>query len=176
MYSIYDAPLPAHNGPLKTPTQVTLSTFIMDWARLCGTCALSLDDALVAQRLPLLLGKDGRLIVKSSDLGPELLNALHSADTKRAINDALSLLLPKFSSLNCSPPPSESLESPSHWMKRLLDRAGFETAVQLISGAAFSVTVGTSGRADLLLALAPDTERQAAVLSHLAQPLAPAKR
>lgn len=175
MYSIYGVPRPANNESLQTPAQVTLSTFIMDWALLCGTCALALDDAPVSQRLPLLLGKDGRLIVKRANLGAELLSALNNADTKQAINDALNLLLPKFAPLCCSPSPPESVESPCHWMERLLDREGFETAVQLISGAAFSVTVGTSGRPDLLLALAPDLERHAAVVSHLAQPLAQAK-
>lgn len=137
---------PAKTGLTKkvitypTPLKVTLSNFQMDWFTMTGSFALSLDTKMVASRFKLFIDDSGRLkfSAPSSDAIIDLTHA-----TKNAINDAISLLVPRFSGLglHACPPERPCLATPL--TARIIDHEGLEIAKRLICGVNFSVTVGT---------------------------------
>ncbi len=123
-----------------TPLKVTLSNFQMDWFTMTGSFALGLDTKIIATRFRLFIDDSGRLkfSAPSSDAVIDLTHA-----TKNAINDALSLLVPRFSGLglHAYTPEHPCLGAP--WTTRIIDHEGLEIAKRLICGVTFSVTVGT---------------------------------
>jgi hypothetical protein len=131
-----------------TPEKVTLSDFQLDWVKVTGSFVLEFDDATVGDRFKLSLGDNGRLKLSmpvfNSPLGaPASYAAVEfTDDTRDAINDGLSLLIPKFAGFGLHPLTHEFIHQFTPLHERVLDSEGLYISKRLLSGA-FSVSVGT---------------------------------
>lgn len=136
-----------------TPSKVTLCDFQLDWLKVTGTCVLEFDGTLIGNRFELSLGDNGRfkfsIPMFHSLLGvPASYAAVEfTDDTRNAINDGLSLLIPKFAGFGLHPLSREFIHISTPLQERVLDPEGFEISKRLLSGA-FSVSVGTQCRSN----------------------------
>jgi hypothetical protein len=118
---------------------------------------LEFDGVLIGDRFKLSLGDTGRLQfampMYHSPLGaPASYAAVEfTDDTRNAINDALSLLMPKFSGFGLHPLTREFIHQSTPLVDRVMDQEGLEVSKRLLSGA-FSVSVGTQRRSNAPLA------------------------
>ncbi len=131
-----------------TPAKVTLSDFQLDWHKVAGSFVLEFDDELVGDRFELSLGDNGRLKFGTpmfiSPLGaPASYAAVEfTEDTREAIDDGLSLLVPKFAGFGLHPLTREFVTQSTPQQDRVMDPEGLEISKRLLSGN-FSVSVGT---------------------------------
>lgn len=134
-----------------TPEKVTLSDFQLDWLKVTGTFVLEFDGTLIGDRFELSLGDNGRLKFSMpmfhSPLGVPVSYAVveFTDDTRNAINDGLSLLIPKFAGFGRHPLSLEFIHQSTPLQERVLDPEGLEISKRLLSGN-FSVSVGTKRR------------------------------
>lgn len=134
-----------------TPAKVTLSNFQLDWQNVTGSFVLELDGALVGDRFELSLGDNGRLKFSvpmfHSPLGaPASYAAVEfTVETRNAINDGLSILVPKFAGFGLHPLSREFIHQSTPLCDRVLDPEGLEISKLLMKGC-FSVSVGTQRR------------------------------
>lgn len=131
-----------------TPAKVTLSDFQLDWQSVCGSFVLAFDEVLVSDRFKLSLGDNGRLkFWMPMFISPLEAPASYAAveftdDTRNAINDGLSLLIPKFAGFGLHPLTREFVSQSTPLHDRVLDPEGLEISKRLLSGI-FSVSVET---------------------------------
>ena len=134
-----------------TPAKVTLSSFQLDWSNITGSFVLKFDEELVSDRFELSLGDNGRLKFSMpmfiSPLGaPASYAAVEfTNDTRNAINDGLSLLMPKFAGFGLHPLTRQFINQSTPLHERVIDPEGLEISKRLLGGR-LSVSVGTQRR------------------------------